>query len=129
MTFSLDGLECIEVPSDPKLKTCIPFGIDGVTAIVTPYGEILRLSQYRAEGQRLISLSSASLDWQWEFHKLSQLPTNGIGLYLQPTAIREKLEIRPRLKWVNDRWPRITFSIDGIDITEACSWRQIGTSE
>lgn len=126
--FNLPGLEDVErlvVPSDPSTQSFIPFGIDGTLVIISPYGDVLRLSKYIAEDNpRVICLDSPGISGGRRF-------LNGLGARMRRRAgernsglsIRFKTDsvvedpIKTRLEWINGRWPCIHYKIDGVFIS------------
>jgi hypothetical protein len=118
------------------VRTYIPFGFDGIAAIITPFGEILKLSQFFREEPRLVEISAARATNAFQLQDISQNLMTGIGLYLRPfqqengealsgsNVSDEEDEEKPppsssepELEWVNDRWPRISFETAGVKVT------------
>lgn len=119
VTNDLPGLERLVVPSDKKTRSFIPFGIDGTLVMISPYGEVSRMSKYIAgDNPRVIclsgpgiSLSRSSLDGLGaRMHWVVQRQGFGLGIRLMGDS---KLE-DPILEWINGRWPCIRYEIDSI---------------
>lgn len=121
----LDGVERLVVPSEPSTRSFIPFGIDGVTVIISPYGEVLRMSKYIAEDNpRVICLDSPGITGGRRFLKglgagmqRRALERNsGLGIDFMADSIVED-PIKTRLEWINGRWPCIQYELDGFLIS------------
>lgn len=115
----LEGLERLVVPSDKKTRSFIPFGIDGTLVMISPYGEVLRMSKYIAgDNPRVIcldvpefTLRKGSLNGlSARMQRQAQGRDNGLGIRLMTDSEPED----PILEWVNGRWPCIRYEIDSI---------------
>lgn len=124
--FKLEDVERLVVRSDPTTKSCIPFGIDGISVIISPFGEILRMSQYvDEEDPRIICLASPSLvDYQRDLrgidsvlHQQAQISGTGLGIHLVSAPGAKKPIFETRLEWLNGRWPCIYYELDGLNIS------------
>ena len=122
----LNGVETLIVPSNPSTKTFIPFGIDGTSVIINAYGEILRMSQYLAEGEpRIICLGSPALRYYQRdlfgvaglLHKLAQRQHTGLHIHLRPASGGEPSSVETTLSWINGRWPCINYKVGGLDVS------------
>ena len=126
--LNLPGLEDVErlvVPSDPSTRSFIPFGIDGILVIISPYGEILRMSKYIAEDNpRVICLDSPGISGGRRFlnrlgarmQRRARERNSGLSIRLMADLIVED-PIETRLEWINGRWPCIHYEIDGVLIS------------
>lgn len=117
-----EGMERLIVPSHPSIKTFIPFGMEGTSAMITPFGEILRISQFFAEDDpRIICLTSPALEgWERDLvgvgevlHREAQARDTGLTIRLIPTSGEEVPSLETRLEWINGRWPCIHYEFDG----------------
>lgn len=124
--FNLEGVERLVVPSHPTTKTYIPFGIEGTLVIISPYGEILRMSQHVVEKDpRIICLTSPTLqnfrrDLRFvgdELHQHAQNRETGLGVRLISASGVRKQKVETRLEWLNGRWPCIHYEADGLAIS------------
>ena len=116
----LEGLERLVVPSDRKIKSFIPFGIDGVLVVISPYGDVLRMTKLiPGNSPRLICLAtqggsswvSGGLDGLGAtLEEQVQLRARGLGICLKTASEIED----PILEWINGRWPCIRYGVDGI---------------
>ena len=113
----LEGLERLVVPSDRKTRSFIPFGIDGVLAVISSYGEILRMTKYIAEhSPRVINLDAPGGEWNYrelkvlgaEMDSQSRRCNCGFGIRLMTASEIEN----PILEWINGRWPCIRYGVD-----------------
>lgn len=113
----LKGLERLVVPSDPSTRSFIPFGIDGNLVIISPYGEVLRMSKYIAEANpRAICLNSPysrNLGFGAGVVNRADIRYSGLGIRLMTNSKVEDL-IETRLEWINGRWPYIHYEIDSV---------------
>ena len=113
-----EGLERLVVPSDRRTRSFIPFGIDGVLAVISPYGDVLRMTKYMAgHSPHVICLDApgnrwdhrdlnglgAEMDWQ------VQQRNWGLGIRLMAASEVED----PTLEWINGRWPCVRYGVDG----------------
>ena len=126
--FNLPGLEDVErlvVPSDPSTRSFIPFGIDGILVIISPYGEVLRMSKYIAEDNpRVICLDSPGISrgrrllnrLGARMQRRARERNSGLSIRLMADSIVED-PIETRLEWINGRWPCIHYEIDGVLIS------------
>ena len=120
-------VETLIVPSDPGIKTFIPFGMDGTSVIISPYGEILRMSRYLDEDEpRIICLGSPKLEGYHrdlgsvggKLHDLAQAVGTGFHVRLMPASGEEEISgMKTRLEWINGRWPCIYYQQDGLDVS------------
>lgn len=119
----LDGLERLVVPSDRSTRSCIPFGADGVLVMISPYGEVLRVSRYIAEDDpRVICLDSPGLSTGRRFltglgvrmHRRAQLRKSGLSICLMADSKVEDPILQRGLEWINGRWPCIRYEIKGV---------------
>ena len=114
----LGGLERLVVPSDRKTRSFIPFGIDGVLAVISPYGEVLRMTKYVAgHSPRVICLDAPGNSWdhrdlnslgaemEWQVRQRNR----GLGIRLMAASEVED----PVLEWINGRWPCVRYGVDG----------------
>ena len=133
--FNLEGVERLIVRSDPTIKSYIPFGIEGTSVIISPYGEILRMSQYvDEEDPRIICLASPSLEFYqrdlWGIrnflHLRAQVPRTGLGIHLESEFASGNKEpsFETRLEWLNGRWPCIYYELNGLAISVAFTVRR-----
>ena len=122
----LNGVEKLVVPSNQFTKTFIPFGIDGTSVIINAYGEILRMSQYLAEGEpRIICLGSPALRFYQRdlngvaalLHELAQRQHTGLHIHLRPASGGEPSSEETTLAWINGRWPCISYKVGGLDVS------------
>ena len=122
----LEGVETLIVPSDPSIKTFIPFGIDGTSVIISAYGEILRMSQYLAEDEtQIICLGSPTLKYYQRdlgdvgdrLHELAQIEQTGIHIHLRLASGTEAPITQTTLVWINGRWPCIKYTVGGLDVS------------
>ena len=115
--FKLEGLEDLEpfvVSQQSSTRTFIPFGIDGTSVIISPYGRVLRMSQGPSTiDPEIICLNAYNRKWNWFATDISLLHTYatvdyGVGL----RVIRDTEEplSDPHLEWVNGRWPYISYT-------------------
>ncbi len=119
-------VETIIVPSDPGIKTFIPFGMDGTSVIISPYGEILRMSRYLDEDEpRILCLGSPKLEGYHrdlinvgeKLHQLAQAEDTGFHVRLMPASGEEMASMKTRLEWINGHWPCIYYQQDGLDVS------------
>ncbi len=124
--LNLEGVDRLIVPSQPAIKTYIPFGMEGTTAIISPYGEILRMSQYVAgENHHIICLTSPTLqDKQrdlWRIgsmlHQQAQVRETGLGISLTSSSGAKSSSLQTQLEWLNGHWPCIRYEVDGLAIS------------
>ena len=124
--WGLNGVETLIVPSKPSTKTFIPFGIDGTSVIINPYGEILRMSQYIAQGEpRIMCLGSPALKYYQrdlsgvaaKLHELAQRQHTGLHIHLRPASGGEPSSAETTLAWINGRWPCINYKVGGLDVS------------
>ena len=114
----LEGLERLVVPSDISTKSFIPFGIDGVLAVISPNGDVLRMTKYiPGSSPRVICLDAPGSSWdhrglynlgaklEWQVRRRSC----GLGIRLMAASEIED----PNLEWINGRWPCIRYGVDG----------------
>ena len=115
----LEGLERLVVPSDKETKSFIPFGIDGVLAVISPYGDVLRMTKYiPGSSPRVICLDAPGSSWDHRY--LSnlgaemewQVRQRNCGLGIRLMAASEVQD--PILEWINGRWPCVRYGVDGI---------------
>ena len=123
--FDLEGVERLVVPSDPTTKTYIPFGIEGLSVIISPYGEILRMSLYVAEeNPRIVCLTSPTMQGYQrdllyvgeQLHRQAQERETGLGIRLMSASKADVSSFETRLEWLNGRWPCIQYEFDGLAI-------------
>ena len=113
----LKGLERLVVPSDRKTRSFIPFGIDGVLAVISPYGDVLRMTKYIAgHSPRVICLDAPGNGWQRNLNGLGmlmdwQVRQRKCGLGIRLMAASEVED--PILEWINGRWPCVRYGVDG----------------
>ena len=126
--FNLEGVERLIVRSDPTIKSYIPFGIEGTSVIISPYGEILRMSQYvDEEDPRIICLASPSLEYYQRdlsgirelLHLQAQVPGTGLGVHLESASGDKEPSFETRLEWLNGHWPYIYYELNGLAISVA----------
>ncbi len=120
------GTQNLIVPSSPDIKTFIPFGMDGTSVIISPGGEILRISQHLAEDEpRIVCLGSPTLRGYlrdlgavgWRLHKLAQDREVGLHIHLMPASGGKTSSMKTSLEWINGRWPCIFYKIGGLDVS------------
>ncbi len=143
-TFNADDLKPLFIPSRCEKKTYTCFGLNGTTAIISPYGEILNISKSITEikataetkseiefkstdnrNQRILSLdchavvncSRTGMERRRRFQELAEreAPGGDTGLGLCIESVNANMN--PKLSWLNDRWPRITYSLEGINVS------------
>ena len=113
----LEGLERLVVPSDRKTRYFIPFGIDGVLAIISPYGDVLRMTKSIAgHSPRVICLDAPGSGWERELNGLGaemewQVRERKCGLGIRLMAASEIED--PILEWIHGRWPCVRYEVDG----------------
>ena len=113
----LEGLERLVVPSDGRTRSFIPFGIDGVLAVISPYGDVLRMTKYIAGySPRVICLDAPGGSWYRGLSGLNaqmewQVRERDCGLGIRLMAASEVQD--PILEWINGRWPCIRYGVDG----------------
>ena len=119
-------VETLIVPSDPATKTFIPFGMDGTSVIISPYGEILRMSQYLDEEEpRIICLGSPTLEGYHrdllnvgdKLHEVAQTRGSGLSMRILPTSGEGMPGMKTDLEWINGHWPCIYYKFDGLDVS------------
>ena len=124
--FNLEGVERLVVPSHPTTKTYIPFGMDGTLVIISPYGEILRMSQYVSrEEARVICLTSSTLKRYQrnlsfisrKLHELAQVRVTGLGINVMSSSGSKRASLETQLEWLNGHWPCICYDFDGLVIS------------
>ncbi len=124
--FNLEGVERLVVPSHPTSKTYIPFGMDGTSVIISPYGEILRMSQYVARKEpRIICLTNTGLmGYQRDLafirqmlHGLAQVRGTGLGINLMSSSGSKSVSFETQLEWLNGHWPCICYEFDGLVVS------------
>ncbi len=124
--INLEGVDRIIVPSHPATKTYIPFGMEGTTAIISPYGEILRMSQYVAgENHHIICLTTPTLqDNQRDLrrvgsmlHQQAQVRETGLGINIISSSGAKSSGLQTQLEWLNGHWPCICYEVDGLAIS------------
>ena len=123
---NLEGVERLVVPSHPTTKTYIPFGMDGTSVIISPYGEILRMSQYVARKEsRILCLTSTTLKGyqrnlasiRQQLYRLAQVRVTGLGINLMSSSGSKKVTLETHLEWLNGHWPCIRYEFDGLVIS------------
>lgn len=114
----LEGLERLVVPSDGRTRSFIPFGIDGVLAVISPYGDVLRMTKYIAgPSPRVICLDAPGNSWDHrDLYGLGakmerQVRQRNCGLGIRLMAASEVQD--PILEWINGRWPCVRYGVDG----------------
>jgi hypothetical protein len=102
---------------ESKTLINIPFGYDGCGANITPFGEIIQLTKYIPDKECYTencyyiaeTLTTLRAEWttkrQKKIEQCCQTPLTGLGLRLKNKIAPQS----PRLEWVHDRWPRITY--------------------
>ena len=129
----LEGHERLVVPSNLDTMSLIPFGIDGTSVLISPFGEIVSMSQYFAEeNSRILCLDCRDFFWwrkvtmvrdrPWLFEPF---PGTGATIHIKPISKMKRsrldlpfdLVINKRLEWVNGRWPCIHYEVDGIVVS------------
>ena len=119
----LEGLERLVVPSDRSTRSFIPFGIDGISVIISPYGEVLRMSKYIAEDNpRVICLDSPGISTGRSYpnglgarmQRRARMRHSGLNIRLMADSNVEDPILETRLEWINGRWPCVRYEIDGI---------------
>ena len=120
-------VETLIVPSDADVKTFIPFGMDGTSVIISPYGEILRLSRYLNEDEpRILCLGSPALEGYHrdlvsvgsQLHELAQDENTGFHVRLMPASGEKTVSgMKTRLEWINGHWPCIYYQLHDLDIS------------
>ena len=133
----LEGHERLVVPSNLKTMSLIPFGIDGTSVLITPFGEILSMSQYFAEeNSRILCLDCGDFSWWREFgmvrdrpYLFAQFPRTGATIHIKPISKKKHSRLvlpfdlvinkrtNKRLEWLNGRWPCIHYEVDGIVVS------------
>lgn len=123
-SFNVESLERLVVPSAPGTDTFIPFGIDGTSVAINRYGEILSILQHVAdETQQVIALDTYEPQYPYmkqhneELNWRSKRQRTGLVAHLKPISQGEDKAFEPRLEWVNGRWPRISYELDGLRIS------------
>ncbi|KAH8812642.1 hypothetical protein F5884DRAFT_878489 [Xylogone sp. PMI_703] len=143
-TSDTHDLEPLTILSECNKKPYISSGLNGTTAIISPYGEVLNISKSITEisataetkstiesesidnrklrilsldCKGLINCSRPGMERRREFQRLAeeQAPGDSTGLGLCLESV--EADLNPSLSWVNDRWPRVTYSSEGIDIS------------
>ncbi|KAF6232731.1 hypothetical protein HO173_008945 [Letharia columbiana] len=118
----LEGVERLVVPSDKSTRSFIPFGVDGTLVIISPYGEVLRMSKYIADDNpRVICLSSPGISMDRRYlnglgarmQRRAQIRKSGLSIRLMADSKVED-PIKTPLEWINGRWPCIHYEIDGV---------------
>lgn len=125
--FSLEGVERLVVPSQTTTKSYIPFGMEGTSAIISPYGEILRMSQHVVgENPRIICLTGPTLQgYQRDLrrgvgnmlHRQAQVRGTGLGINTTSASGAKESSLETRLEWLNGHWPCICYEFDGLAIS------------
>ncbi len=119
----LEGLERLVVPSHKSTRSFIPFGIDGISVIISPYGEVLRMSKYIAEEDpRVICLDSPGISQGRRYlnsigarmQRRARMRKSGLNIRLMANSNVEDPILETRLEWINGRWPCVRYEIDGI---------------
>ena len=122
----LNGFGRLVVPSDPGIRTFIPFGMNGTSVIISPYGEILRMSQYLTEDEpRIICLGSPTVRGYRrdlygvgnKLHEMAQIRNTGLHVRLMPASGGEMSSVETKLEWINGRWPCIYYKVDDLEVS------------
>ena len=127
----LEELKRLVIPSDPdpSYRTFIPFGNGIISVILSAFGEILRLSKYTNEGApRFTCLTSPCLvgyerdlvNVSLRLHVASGTRGTGLKLRLMPNTEVSDANVQessPQLEWIDGRWPRFYYEIDGLAIS------------
>ena len=127
----LEEIKRLVIPSHPDVthRSFIPFGNGTVSVILSAYGEILRLSKYTNEGApRFACLTTPYLDnyerdlqsiSPW-LHSISHRRGTGLGIRLMPNTEVSDANLEeppPQLEWIDGRWPRFYYEVDGLAIS------------
>ena len=105
-------------------STYASFGDDGTTATVNGYGTIMRLSRYLGginNPAKVFGLEFSEgaepylVSWRAErFQQELPVPNSGFGLQIKDV---EGLQPGvPKLEFLNNRWPQITYSVKGFNV-------------
>ena len=125
----LEGIKRLVIPSHPDCRTFIPFGNGTISVILSAFGEILRLSKYTTKDTPRFSCLTSHCLVNYErdllaisprLHDASHRRGTGLNLRLMPnTEVSDaKLEEpAPQVEWIDGRWPRIYYEIDGLAIS------------
>ena len=129
--LGLEELKRLVIPIHPLLGygPFIPFGNGIISVILSAFGEILRLSKYTIEGApRFTCLTSPCLaGYERDLVSISRTlgyasgaRGTGLNLRLMPnTEVSDAHleESSPQLEWIDGRWPRFYYEIDGLAIS------------
>ena len=127
----LEEIKRLVIPSHPDVthRSFIPFGNGTVSVILNASGEILRLSKYTNAGApRFICLTSPALEGyerdlvsiSHRLHYLSDRRGTGLNVRLMPNTEVSDADLEepsPQLEWIDGRWPRFYYEVDGLAIS------------
>lgn len=127
----LEDSKRLVIPSYPPLgdQTFIPFGNGTISVILSAFGEVLRLSKYTNKGAPrytcltspwLIGYERDLVDISNRLHNASGTRGTGLSLRLMPNTEVSDANLEkpsPQLEWIDGRWPRFYYEIDGLAIS------------
>ncbi|MCJ1429422.1 hypothetical protein MMC29_007336, partial [Sticta canariensis] len=107
-----------------KRPTYASFGDSGTTASVNGYGKIMRLSRYvggENNPSKMLGLEFSQGNEPYlvelraeEFQHELPSPFSGFGLHIMDIDSLQS-EV-PKLEFLNDRWPQLTYSVRGFNV-------------
>ena len=125
--FKLCGLQNVERlvidTQGDDARTYVPFGAEGLSVILSLYGDVLRISNVIAdETSRILCLASPKLKYYDhdlvsvgdKLNDLAKAPGAGFNLRVLPGSEGLPPTIEPQLSWLDGRWPCIHYNIDGV---------------
>ena len=125
----LEGVKRLVIPSHPDSRTFIPFGNGTISVILSAFGEILRLSNYITEDTAQFSCLTSHCLLNYErdlgsighrLHLASHRRGTGLNLRLMPNtelSDAKSEQPAPQVEWIDGRWPRFYYEIDGLAIS------------
>ena len=125
----LEGIKRLVIPSHPGSRTFIPFGNGTISVILNAFGEVLRLSKYTTDDTPRFSCLTSHCLVNYErdliaisqrLHDASQRRSTGLNLLLMPnTEVSDAKLEEPasQVEWIDGRWPRIYYEVDGLAIS------------
>lgn len=121
-----DG-HCIRWHNPPENGRCSSsFGDNGTTASVSCYGGLVQLSQYLGLGKSgIFTLDNSNLDEPYSIITRAESLNDNCGLDFDWEPRDTQCLPKPRVKWINCRWPRFEYSTkstSGSNVAVVSQW-------
>jgi len=107
-----EDLNLLELSLKTDATTYLPIGNDGTRAFISQYGELLHIARY-LDGHYKTALSIGRPRVAQFLHQSASRAHTGFGLRFRDS----QPIVKPKLSWINDRWPRITYTINDVQIS------------